>query len=178
MKLLAIILNFAFSFLNSMQAQRFLNHIGFLLHVHAVQNEPQVSADLGQPLSPELAVRFMERAYLHQFLGMRAFYFSIPLAGWIFGPWWLISSVFLLVVVLVYLDTYETEVEQEQMSYLELGDCNEEEESVSDPAAVALRVDPPSNLPRAEAEQLSNAERGHTAIHTASHTATDPAAGA
>jgi len=105
-KLFSIIINFAFSFLNFMQAQRFCNHVGFLLHVHEFHAE-STSHIPEHPVSPDLAVAFLERAFLHQFLGMRCFFIAIPLAAWIFGPITLLLSTFCLLAWLRYLDTDE-----------------------------------------------------------------------
>ena len=71
-KLFALILTFVFMFLNFLQAQRYLNHLGFLLHVHTLDADQGVglgdaaSGEVVHVVNPEVAEQFMHRSYMHK----------------------------------------------------------------------------------------------------------------
>ena len=46
----------------------------------------------------------LDRGGRHYSLGMRAYYLTIPLALWLFGPLWLVAGSLLLIAVLYKLD--------------------------------------------------------------------------
>lgn len=75
---------------------RILNHIVFMLGLpaHAAQG----------PLAPERIADRLNRAGKLYTIGMRAFFFAVPLVFWLFGPLFLVIASAGLVVVLFHLD--------------------------------------------------------------------------
>eukprot|EP00249_Psilotum_nudum_P015605 c25422_g1_i1 orf=418-1134(+) len=98
-KLLCILMCFLFAFLCNVQSVRYFSHASFL-----------ISIPMGDD-APELTREYVARAVLRgsQFwsIGLRVFYFSLPLILWIFGPIPMFSSSLVLLMVLHFLDTAE-----------------------------------------------------------------------
>lgn len=90
MKILILIGNFGMSFFNFALAIRFYNYA--------------VLRATGSALDDALAVpdaaRYMEKGAMHYALGMRCYYFAIPLVLWLFGPIWLGIGAVVMVVAL------------------------------------------------------------------------------
>jgi len=116
-KLFGIIGTFGFSFLNFLQAQRYMAHLGFLLHVHTLDADQSLGSTFDdgnrmdgddsvvRTVNPEVAEQFLARSYFHKFIGERCFFVAVPIAAWIFGPWWMLGSSIAVVVALQFLDT-------------------------------------------------------------------------
>ncbi len=77
-KILLLIGNFAVSFFNFTLTIRFYNY--------AVLRSTGVAADDAGAASD--AARYMDKGAMHYALGMRCYYFAIPLVLWLFGPIW------------------------------------------------------------------------------------------
>lgn len=75
---------------------RLLNHVVFMI------NLPQTDA-LGM-LSPENVARRLNRAVSFYRIGMRAFFITVPLVFWLFGPLFLVAATGGLILVLYHLD--------------------------------------------------------------------------
>lgn len=75
---------------------RLLNHLVFMI------NLPQTDA-LGM-LSPDNVARRLNRAVSFYRVGMRAFFMTVPLVFWLFGPGFLVAATTGLVLVLYHLD--------------------------------------------------------------------------
>ena len=75
---------------------RLLNHVVFII------NLPQ--ADAHGMISPENVAKRVNHAGIFYRIGMRAFFFTVPLAFWLFGPIFLVVSSAGLVFVLYFLD--------------------------------------------------------------------------
>lgn len=66
----------------------------------------QVALDISLPVRPEddtdtrVVTALFDRGANHYTLGMRAYYLSIPLTLWFFGPIWMLASVIVLVLLL------------------------------------------------------------------------------
>ncbi len=75
---------------------RLLNHVVFMIAL------PQ--ADANGMLSPENVASRLNRAGFFYRVGMRAFFITVPLVFWLFGPWFLVVATIGLVLVLYYLD--------------------------------------------------------------------------
>jgi uncharacterized membrane protein len=86
-----IVAFFAFSL-----AIRLLNHVVFMI------NLPPESAH--GVLAPESVAQRLNHAGAFYRIGMRAFFFAVPLAFWLFGPVFLMTSTVGLIVVLYFLD--------------------------------------------------------------------------
>jgi len=75
---------------------RVLNHVVFMISL------PQ--ADAQGVLAPERVAQRLNQAGVFYTVGMRAFFLTVPLVFWLFGPLFLIVATFGLVVVLYQLD--------------------------------------------------------------------------
>lgn len=91
--LLTVLLVAFFAFAMSI---RFLNHVVFMVNL-----PPQ---DAQGYLSPKNIARRLNRAGAFYTLGMRAFFTTVPLVFWLFGPVFLIISTFGLIIVLYAMD--------------------------------------------------------------------------
>lgn len=87
--------DFLFAFFNFTLAVRYFSHTGFLINL---------PTDESTGLREEDVADILERGGTHYTLGMRAYYLSIPLALWLFGPLWLLAGTAMLVVTLYRLD--------------------------------------------------------------------------
>lgn len=55
-------------------------------------------------ISVNAVIEILKRGANHYTLGMRGYYFSIPLSLWLFGSLWLLGGTLLLLVILYRLD--------------------------------------------------------------------------
>lgn len=86
-----IVAFFAFS-----MVVRLLNHIVFMVNLS--------QADAHGALSPQRIAQRLNRAGVLYSVGMRAFFIAVPLAFWLFGPFFLLASTVGLIIVLYFLD--------------------------------------------------------------------------
>lgn len=94
-KLMLIGILFFLTFFNFSLAIRYNNHAGFMINTNSI-NDPAIST--------ETVTHVLNHGALHYTLGMRGYYLSIPLALWLFGPFWMMLSCLVLVTVLYRLD--------------------------------------------------------------------------
>ena len=95
LKLLPFLVVFFCAFFCFSQAVRLYNHVGYLIN----------SASGGRlSPTPALVARVLNRSGRYYSLGMRAYYLSVPLVFWLFGPWYLIAGAVGLVAVLYHVD--------------------------------------------------------------------------
>ena len=94
-KLMLLGILFFFTFFNFTLAIRYYNHAGFMINTNE-QDDPSVST--------ETVAHVVNHAALHYFYGMRGYYLSIPMALWLFGPFWMLASCLVLITVLYQLD--------------------------------------------------------------------------
>lgn len=94
-KLLLISVNFFIAFFNFMLAVRYYNHVPFLITI-APEKDPSIT--------PEVTTQVVNRAAKYNALGMRGYYFSIPLTMWLLGPSWMLIGTVILIILLHYLD--------------------------------------------------------------------------
>lgn len=95
-KLLMLIVDFFVAFFAFSLAVRGYNHVGYLINV---PNTPERHG-----VTPERVAQHLNRAVAYNSLGMRTYYFAVPLVLWLFGPLWMLGSTFVLVGVLYHLD--------------------------------------------------------------------------
>jgi uncharacterized membrane protein len=100
-KLLLLLVDFIVAFFAFSMSVRLTNHVVFMLNI------PQ--HDVHHNLSPKAVGRRMQRAGSQFAIGMRAFFFAVPLVFWLFGPYLLLASSIGLVVTLYHLDRSEPE---------------------------------------------------------------------
>jgi len=94
-KLMLLGILFFATFFNFTLTIRYYNHVGFMINTFQ-PNDSTVSADA--------VTEVLNHGALHYTIGMRGFYFSVPLALWLFGPIWMLAGSLVLVVVLYRLD--------------------------------------------------------------------------
>jgi len=95
-KVLALLLDFIIAFFAFAMAVRLVNHVVFMLNV------PEHGAH--HSLSPHNVARRLNRAGNLFAIGMRAFFFAVPLVFWLFGPAFLTLATAGLVITLYHLD--------------------------------------------------------------------------
>lgn len=95
-KVLALLADFIVAFFAFAMAIRLANQVGFMINVGA--------ADVPPALSPGAVARRLNRAGNHFAIGLRAFFFAVPLVFWLFGPALLVLATLGLVVALHRLD--------------------------------------------------------------------------
>ncbi len=77
-------------------AVRVYNHVGYLINVPLSLNHKSISS--------QHVAEHLNRAGKYYSIGMRAFYFIVPLVFWLFGPHFMLISTILLIVVLYWVD--------------------------------------------------------------------------
>lgn len=97
-KVLCLLVDFIIAFFAFAMAVRLANHVVFMINV------PQQEAHQG--FTPAAVARRLNRAGAHFAIGMRAFFFAVPLVFWLFGPAFLLVATLGLVLALYRLDRY------------------------------------------------------------------------
>jgi uncharacterized membrane protein len=100
-KVMFLLLDFIVAFFSFAMSVRLANHVVFMLNV------PEHDAHYN--LSPKAVARRLHRAGNMFSIGMRAFFFAVPLVFWLFGPYFLLISSIGLVIALYHLDRCESE---------------------------------------------------------------------
>jgi uncharacterized membrane protein len=100
-KVMFLLLDFIVAFFAFAMSVRLANHVVFMVNV------PEHNAH--HNLSPKAVARRLHRAGNMFAIGMRAFFFAVPLVFWLFGPYFLLISSIGLVVALYQLDHCEPE---------------------------------------------------------------------
>jgi len=94
-KLLLLLLDFLIAFMCFAQAVRLFIHVGFMINVPA--RDPRRN-------SPQFVAAQLNRAGTYHWMGMRAYYFAVPAAFWLFGPHFMVVASIAAVVMLHHLD--------------------------------------------------------------------------
>jgi len=97
-KLMLILVDFFVAFFAFSLAVRGYNHAGFLVNVPADKDEKS------HGITPAKVAVHLNRAASYYGIGMRTYYFSVPLLLWLFGSVWMIASTFGVLLVLKHLD--------------------------------------------------------------------------
>jgi uncharacterized membrane protein len=95
-KLLALVIDFFIAFFSFSLAIRMFNHVGYQVAVPT----PQRPASL----TPRVVGINLNRAGRYYSLGMRAYYYSVPMVFWLFGPHWMMLATAALIFVLFHID--------------------------------------------------------------------------
>ena len=95
-KLLLLVVDFFVAFFSFSVAVRFFNHVGYMINVPA--------AGRHKWLTPARVAGHLQAAGRFYSIGMRAYYFSVPLVFWLFGPHFMLAATVGLIVVLYRLD--------------------------------------------------------------------------
>lgn len=100
-KVICLLADFIVAFFAFAMAVRLANHVVFMINVP----EP----DAHHNLAPEAVARRLNRAGNLFAIGMRAFFFAVPLVFWLFGPLFLVVATGGLILALRRLDRSEPE---------------------------------------------------------------------
>ncbi|KAM7263852.1 hypothetical protein ACFE04_001535 [Oxalis oulophora] len=101
LKYVTILCMFLFSFLCHSLCIRFINQVNFLI------NTPLVPGPMMNVVTPEYVSELLEKGFVMNTVGNRAFYTALPLLLWIFGPILVFLCSVSLVPVLYNLDFVE-----------------------------------------------------------------------
>lgn len=95
-KLLVMLFDLLFAFFSFSMSVRLFHHIGYLINVplERALEDSQTGHVVAQ----------MDRAGIFYRIGMRAYYFTVPLLFWLFGPLLLLGATALLIFFLYHLD--------------------------------------------------------------------------
>ena len=95
-KLVALLSDFFIAFFCFSMAVRFYNHVGYMISIPAARNSSATS--------PALTVAYLNRAGFYYLLGLRSFFYSVPLVFWMFGPEFMVTATIVLICAMYPLD--------------------------------------------------------------------------
>jgi uncharacterized membrane protein len=95
-KLLFLVTDFFVAFFAFSLSVRLYNHVGFHISVPPSGR----TADL----TPRSVAIHINRAGAYYSIGMRAYYFSVPLVFWLFGPVYMLAATVVLIAVMYHID--------------------------------------------------------------------------
>ncbi len=95
-KIILLLLDLFTVFFSFTLAVRVYNHVGYLINVPHSLNHKSIS--------PQHVAQHLNRAGNYYSIGMRAFYFIVPLVFWFFGPHFMVVSTIVLIIVLYRVD--------------------------------------------------------------------------
>ena len=95
-KSLLLVADFFMAFFSFSMAIRMFNHVGYLIGV-PTERRPKA-------LTAKRVATHLNRAGSYYSLGMRAYYVSVPLVFWLFGPHLMLGATLVLIAVLYHLD--------------------------------------------------------------------------
>ncbi|MCX7168701.1 MAG: DUF599 domain-containing protein [Proteobacteria bacterium] len=95
-KLLMLVLDLLFAFFSFSMSIRIFNNVGYMINVPLAMNHKFIT--------PAHVAIHLNRAGWFHWLGMRAYYFLVPLLFWLFGPHLMLVATIGLVYVLYRLD--------------------------------------------------------------------------
>jgi uncharacterized membrane protein len=95
-KLLTLVVDFVVAFFAFAMALRLYNHVGYQVNIPPGLDSP--------PVTPHQVAVHLNRAGAFYSIGMRAYFYAVPLLFWPFGPFMMIIASVALVAVLFHLD--------------------------------------------------------------------------
>jgi uncharacterized membrane protein len=95
-KLLVMLFDLLFAFFAFCLAMRLYHHIGYLINV-------PVSSEL-EATQPAHVAAELNRSAIYFRVGIRAYFFIVPLLFWLFGPLWMVGATAMLIFFLYHLD--------------------------------------------------------------------------
>lgn len=104
-KLLLLLLDLFVVFFSFSMSVRVYNHVGYMINVPLAMNHKMIS--------PRHVAITLNRAGRFYSIGMRAFYFTVPLVFWLFGPHFMLGATIVLIFVLYRLDRAPKVLEQD-----------------------------------------------------------------
>lgn len=104
-KLMLLLLDLFVAFFSFSMSIRIYNHVGYMINVPLALNH--------KVLSPDHVAIHLNRAGKFYSIGMRAYYFSVPVVFWLFGPHFMLLATIALIFVLYRLDRSPKTLEQD-----------------------------------------------------------------
>ena len=95
-KLICLLLDMFVAFFSFSMSIRVFNHVGYLVNVPLALNHKMIS--------PAHVATHLNRAGKFYSIGMRAYYFMVPLVFWLFGPHFMFVATIGLLIVLYRID--------------------------------------------------------------------------
>lgn len=95
-KIMLLLFDLLIAFFSFTLAIRLFHHVGYLINV------PLKDIEVG--VTPDLVATHLNRAGDYYGIGMRSYYFTLPLLLWLFGPHFLLAATIALVVMLYRID--------------------------------------------------------------------------
>jgi uncharacterized membrane protein len=95
-KLLLLVSDFFVAFFSFSMSIRFYNHVGYLVNIPPALRHAAIT--------PKFVAGHLNRSGRFYSIGMRAYYFSVPLVFWLFGPHFMLPATVGLIIVLYFLD--------------------------------------------------------------------------
>jgi uncharacterized membrane protein len=95
-KLILLLLDLFVAFFSFSMAIRVFNHVGYMINVPLRLNHKMIT--------PAHVATHLNRAGHFYSLGMRAYYFLVPLVFWLFGPHFMLAATIGLLIVLYRID--------------------------------------------------------------------------
>lgn len=95
-KLICLLLDLFFAFFSFAMSIRVFNHVGYMINVPLALNH--------RAISPEHVALHLNRAGRFYSLGMRAYYYCVPLLFWLFGPHLMLIATLGLIFIMYRLD--------------------------------------------------------------------------
>jgi uncharacterized membrane protein len=95
-KLIILLLDLLVAFFSFAMAIRVYNHVGYLINVPVRLNHKMIT--------PAHVATHLNRAGHFYSLGMRAYYFLVPLVFWLFGPHFMLAATLGLLATLYRID--------------------------------------------------------------------------
>ena len=95
-KLIFLLLDLFVAFFSFAMAIRIFNHVGYMINVPTKLNHKMIT--------PSHVATHLNRAGHFYSLGMRAYYFLVPLVFWLFGPHFMLVATVCLLMVLYRID--------------------------------------------------------------------------
>jgi len=95
-KLLFLLSNFFVAFFSFAMSVRLYNHVGYQINVPIQLRPPSIN--------PKNVAIHLNRAGYYYSLGMRAYYYAVPLVFWLFGPHFMFAATVVLIAMLYHVD--------------------------------------------------------------------------
>ncbi|MBZ0104960.1 MAG: DUF599 domain-containing protein [Sulfuricella denitrificans] len=95
-KLLLLLLDLLIAFFSFSMSIRVFNHVGYMINVPIALGHKSIQ--------PRNVAIHLNRAGRFYYLGMRAYYFSVPVVFWLFGPHFMVLSTIGLIFFLFRID--------------------------------------------------------------------------
>ena len=95
-KLICLLLDMFVAFFSFSMSIRVFNHVGYMVNVPLALNHKMIS--------PAHVAMHLNRAGKFYSIGMRAYYFMVPLVFWLFGPHFMFAATIGLLIVLYRID--------------------------------------------------------------------------